>query len=65
MVAILVGKEEAMAPIQIGDLSEEQIKELADLYRTTRDVRLRTRSQMVSTVGRTALHDCRDCHDCT
>lgn len=36
-----------MAPIQIGDLSEEQIKELADLYRMTRDVRLRARSQMV------------------
>lgn len=36
-----------MNPIQIIDLSEEQLKELAELYRTTRDVRLRTRAQMV------------------
>lgn len=47
MVAILVGKEEAMKPIQIRNLSEEQLKELAELYRTTHDVRLRTRAQMV------------------
>lgn len=36
-----------MKPIQIRNLSEEQLQELADLYRTTRDVRLRTRAQMV------------------
>jgi transposase len=36
-----------MKPIQIVDLSEEQLNELAELYRTTRDVRLRTRAQMV------------------
>ncbi len=46
MVALLVGKEEAMKPIQIRNLSEEQLKELAELYRTTHDVRLRTRAQM-------------------
>lgn len=47
MMGILVGKEDAMKPIQITDLSEEQLNELAELYRTTRDVRLRTRAQMV------------------
>jgi transposase len=36
-----------MRPIQIPEQSEEQIKALADLYRTTRNVRLRTRAQMV------------------
>lgn len=36
-----------MKPIQITDLSEEQLNELAELYRTTHDVRLRTRAQMV------------------
>jgi transposase len=46
-MVILVGKEEAMKPIQITDLSEEQLNELAELYRTTHDVRLRTRAQMV------------------
>ena len=36
-----------MKPIQIRDLSTAQLNELAELYRTTRDVRLRTRSQMI------------------
>lgn len=36
-----------MKPIKIRDLSEQQLEELAELYRTTRDVRLRTRAQMV------------------
>jgi len=34
-------------PIQLPDLRPEAIKELDALYRTTHDVRLRTRSQMV------------------
>jgi transposase len=36
-----------MKPIQLPAQSEEQIKALAELYRTTHDVRLRTRAQMV------------------
>jgi transposase len=36
-----------MRPIQIPALSKEQIASLAELYRTTHDVRLRTRAQMV------------------
>ena len=36
-----------MRAIQIPEQSDEQIKALAELYRTTRNVRLRTRAQMV------------------
>ena len=36
-----------MRPIQIPEQREEQIKALEELYRTTRNVRLRTRAQMV------------------
>ncbi|HEV2405874.1 MAG TPA: helix-turn-helix domain-containing protein [Ktedonobacterales bacterium] len=36
-----------MKPIEIAELTAEQLAELADVYRTTRDVRLRTRAQMV------------------
>ncbi|HEX5547587.1 MAG TPA: helix-turn-helix domain-containing protein [Ktedonobacterales bacterium] len=36
-----------MRPIEITNLSAEQHTELADLYRTTRSIRLRTRAQMV------------------
>lgn len=36
-----------MKPIRIPDLAPEQLAELEELYRTTRDARLRTRSQMV------------------
>jgi transposase len=36
-----------MKPIEITDLSAERLTELADLYRTTRSTRLRTRAQMV------------------
>jgi transposase len=36
-----------MRAIQIPEQSEEQIKVLAELYRTTHNVRLRTRAQMV------------------
>jgi transposase len=36
-----------MKPIEITALTAEQLTKLADLYRTTRDVRLRTRAQMV------------------
>jgi transposase len=36
-----------MKAIQIPALSAEQIKELDTLYQTTRDVRLRTRAQMI------------------
>jgi hypothetical protein len=36
-----------MKPIQVAPLSPEQTNELSQLYRTTRDVRLRTRAQMI------------------
>jgi len=36
-----------MKAIEIPTPSTEQIKDLAELYRTTRDVRLRTRAQMI------------------
>jgi transposase len=36
-----------MRPIQIPEQSEERMKALEELYRTTRNVRLRTRAQMV------------------
>src|SRR5690242_11968707 len=41
------GRRHAMKPIKLTDLTAEHLTELADLYRTTRDVRLRTRAQMV------------------
>jgi transposase len=36
-----------MKPIRIPDLASEQLAELGELYRTTRDARLRTRTQMI------------------
>src|SRR5579864_4456238 len=36
-----------MRPIEIGALRPEALAELDDLYRSTREVRLRTRAQMV------------------
>src|SRR5579864_6741659 len=36
-----------MRPIEIGALRPEALAELDDLYRTTRNVRLRTRAQMI------------------
>jgi transposase len=36
-----------MKPIQLAPLSPEQINELSQLYRTTRDLRLRTRAQII------------------
>ncbi len=40
-------KEEPMKPIEIPALGPEQLAALDDLYRSTRDVRLRTRAPMV------------------
>lgn len=40
-------KEECMHPIRIANLTPTQLTELDDLYRTTRDLRLHTRTQMV------------------
>ena len=34
-------------PLQLSPLNEEQLDELKELYRATKDVRLRTRSQMI------------------
>ena len=36
-----------MRPIRLDALSPEQLRELDELYRVTRDVRVRTRAQMV------------------
>jgi transposase len=43
----LWAKEEPMKPIRIPALNSEQLGALEKAYRTTRDVRLRTRAQMV------------------
>jgi transposase len=43
----LWAKEESMKPIRIPPLDSEQLAELEEMYRTTRDARLRTRAQMV------------------
>jgi transposase len=40
-------KEEPIKPIRISVLAPEQLAELEELYRTTRDARLSTRAQMV------------------
>jgi transposase len=40
-------KEKPMKPIRIPALGPEQLDALEEMYRTTRDVRLRTRAQMV------------------
>jgi hypothetical protein len=40
-------KEEFMRPIRIPTLTPEQLDALEELYRTTRNARLRTRAQMV------------------
>src|SRR3954470_14834020 len=40
-------KEESMKPIRVPNLTPEQLAELEELYRSTRNVRLRTRAQMV------------------
>jgi len=39
--------EAAMRPIRLDTLSVEQVRELDELYHTTRDVRVRTRAQMI------------------
>lgn len=36
-----------MRPIRLDTLSDEQLRRLDELYRTTRDVRVRTRAQMI------------------
>ena len=36
-----------MTPLELAPLSQAQVDELDTLYRTTKDVRLRTRSQMI------------------
>jgi transposase len=43
----LWAKEEPVKPIRIPALAPEQLAELEELYRTTRDARLRTRAQRV------------------
>lgn len=39
------------APLEIPDLTEEELETLENLYRTTKDVRLRTRTQIVLLAG--------------
>jgi len=45
-----------MKPIRLFPLSNEAVAELAELYRTTRDVRVRTRAQMVLLAGEQGLN---------
>ncbi|HYQ82897.1 MAG TPA: helix-turn-helix domain-containing protein [Rubrobacter sp.] len=44
-----------MKPIRVPDLSPEQLTDLEELYRSTRNVRLRTRAQMVLLAAERAL----------
>jgi transposase len=44
---MLLSQEGTMRALQMPELTEEQQAELADVYRTTKDVRIRTRVQMV------------------
>ena len=53
-----------MRPIQIPEQNEEQIKALEKVYRTTRNVRLRTRLNGIASRG-AASHRSSDCRDCT
>ena len=53
-----------MNPLQMPALTEEQVDAVAKLYRTTHNVRLRTRAQMVSASRRAAPHHQRDRDDC-
>src|SRR3989442_15235950 len=41
------GKEQAMRPLQIPEPTEKELTALDELYHSTREVRLRTRVQMV------------------
>ena len=43
-------------PIQLSPLSPAQIEELQTLYRTTKDVRLRTRAQMILLAAEQGMH---------
>jgi hypothetical protein len=47
MWRIVVGEEGAMKPLELPALTAEQVEAVATLYRTTHNVRLRTRAQMV------------------
>jgi hypothetical protein len=42
-----MGKEVRTKPIQLPELSPQATAELDELYRTTRNVRLRSRAQMI------------------
>jgi transposase len=44
-----------MKPIRLFPLSDEAVAELDELYRTTRDVRVRTRAQMILLAGEQGL----------
>src|SRR5918993_974902 len=44
---VLPRQEVAMRPIRLDALSREQLRELDELYHVTRDVRVRTRAQMI------------------
>jgi hypothetical protein len=53
-----------MKPIPFPAQSEEQLQALDEFYRTTRNVRLRTRAQMISAFRRAALDGRRDRGNC-
>src|SRR3978361_2573570 len=44
-----------MRPLHLDSLSADQLRGLDDLYRTTRDVRVRTRAQMILLVAEQGL----------
>jgi hypothetical protein len=47
MQGLLVGEEGAMKPLELPAMTTEQVDAVATLPRTTHNVRLRTRAQMV------------------
>src|SRR5260370_40477046 len=52
------------APLEIAPLTAEELEALAELYRTTKDVRLRTRAQIVLAFWRAAAESFGHCPHC-
>jgi hypothetical protein len=53
-----------LKPLEIPSLTAEELEALENLYRTTKEVRLRTRAQIVPAFWR-ATNDCSSyCEDC-
>jgi hypothetical protein len=51
MLSVYWWEEDKMKPIQLPPQSSEQLQALDELYRTTKDVRIQQRAQMVLLAG--------------